>query len=39
MYIIRGDNVCVVGLVDEQLDESINWADVRGETIGTTKHI
>lgn len=38
LYIIRGDNVCVVGLVDEALDESINWAEVRGEVIGTTKH-
>lgn len=38
LYIIRGDNVCVVGLVDEALDDSINWAEVRGEVIGTTKH-
>lgn len=38
LYIVRGDNVVVVGLVDEALDESINWAEVRGEVIGTTKH-
>ncbi|CAN8098823.1 unnamed protein product [Discula destructiva] len=38
LYIIRGDNVCVVGLVDEPLDESINWAEVRGAAIGSTKH-
>lgn len=38
LYIIRGDNVVVVGLVDEPLDESINWAEVRGDTIGSTKH-
>ncbi len=25
LYLIRGDNVVVVGLVDEELDESINW--------------
>lgn len=38
LYIIRGDNVCVVGLVDEPLDESINWAEVRGVAIGSTRH-
>jgi U6 snRNA-associated Sm-like protein LSm8 len=36
---VRGDNVCSVGLVDEQLDESIDWSKVRGHVIGTTKHI
>jgi len=38
LYLIRGDNVAVVGLVDEELDESINWEEVRGAVIGGVKH-
>ncbi|KAF7931372.1 uncharacterized protein EAE98_002552 [Botrytis deweyae] len=38
LYLIRGDNVVVVGLVDEELDDSINWVEVRGAVIGGTKH-
>ena len=38
LYIVRGENVCVVGLVDEELDSSINWTQVKGAPIGTTKH-
>ncbi|KAH9904179.1 like-Sm domain-containing protein [Xylariomycetidae sp. FL2044] len=39
LYLVRGDNVCVVGLVDEELDESINWQQVKGSVIGGTKHV
>lgn len=39
LYIVRGENVCVVGLVDEALDESIDWAQVKGSAIGGIKHI
>jgi U6 snRNA-associated Sm-like protein LSm8 len=38
LYIVRGDNVSVVGMVDEPLDESIDWTQVRGEVIGSVKH-
>ncbi|KAF3010471.1 hypothetical protein G7054_g2200 [Neopestalotiopsis clavispora] len=38
LYIVRGDNVCVVGLVDESIENEIDWSKVRGATIGTTKH-
>lgn len=38
LYIVRGDNVCVVGLVDEALDDSIDWTQVRGAPIGGIKH-
>ncbi|KAK3987401.1 hypothetical protein QBC44DRAFT_400232 [Cladorrhinum sp. PSN332] len=38
LYLIRGENVCLVGLVDEALDDSINWTEVKGAVIGTTKH-
>ncbi|KAK7757146.1 hypothetical protein SLS62_000694 [Diatrype stigma] len=39
LYLVRGDNVCLVGLVDEPLDESINWKRVKGSAIGGVKHI
>ncbi|KAI0899456.1 Sm-like ribonucleoprotein [Annulohypoxylon nitens] len=39
LYLVRGDNVCVVGLVDEALDESINWEEVKGSAIGGIKHV
>jgi len=38
LYLIRGDNVAVVGLVNEPLDESINWNEVRGAVLGGMKH-
>jgi len=38
LYLIRGDNVAVVGLVDEELDEQIDWLKVRGDVIGGVKH-
>ena len=39
LYMIRGDNVVVAGLVDEEMDASIDWTKVRGEVIGSTKHV
>ncbi|KAI1403074.1 Sm-like ribonucleoprotein [Hypoxylon fuscum] len=39
LYLVRGDNVCVVGLVDEPLDDSINWEEVKGSAIGGIKHV
>ncbi|KAI0111640.1 Sm-like ribonucleoprotein [Daldinia grandis] len=39
LYLVRGDNVCVIGLVDESLDDSINWQQVKGSAIGGIKHI
>jgi U6 snRNA-associated Sm-like protein LSm8 len=39
LYIIRGDNVCTIGLVDEALDASIDWTKVKGEAIGGIKHV
>ncbi|KAK5990611.1 U6 snRNA-associated Sm-like protein LSm8 [Cladobotryum mycophilum] len=38
LYLVRGDNVCSIGLVDEKLDESINWTEVKGSVIGGIKH-
>ncbi|TWU74437.1 hypothetical protein ED733_004299 [Metarhizium rileyi] len=39
LYLVRGDNVCSVGLIDEGLDESINWTEVKGSEIGGIKHV
>ena len=39
LYLVRGDNVVICGLVDEELDGSIDWTKVRGEVIGSTKHV
>ncbi|KAK3686976.1 U4/U6-U5 snRNP complex subunit LSM8 [Vermiconidia calcicola] len=39
LYLVRGDNVVVCGLVNEELDGSIDWTKVRGEVIGSTKHV
>ncbi|KAJ2906059.1 hypothetical protein MKZ38_003096 [Zalerion maritima] len=33
LYLVRGDNVCTVGVVDETMDESINWSEVKGTDI------
>ncbi|PNS19805.1 U6 snRNA-associated Sm-like protein LSm8 [Sphaceloma murrayae] len=38
LYMIRGDNVVVAGLIDETMDASIDWSKVRGDIIGSTKH-
>ncbi|KAI5308830.1 hypothetical protein KEM55_004752 [Ascosphaera atra] len=39
LYLIRGDNVVVVGEVDEDIDGQIDWSKVRGEVIRSTKNI
>ena len=39
LYLIRGENVAICGLLDEDLDATIDWAHVRGNIIGGVKHI
>jgi U6 snRNA-associated Sm-like protein LSm8 len=39
LYLVRGDNVCLVGLVDENIDGDIDWTKVKGSAIGGTKHV
>lgn len=39
LYLVRGDNIVICGLVDEELDNSIDWEKVRGDVIGSTKHV
>ena len=38
LYLIRGENVAVCGLVSEELDASIDWTKVRGAVVGGVKH-
>lgn len=38
VYIIRGDLVLMCGLVDEEMDASIDWMKVKGGPIESTKH-
>ena len=38
LYLVRGDNITIIGEVDEQLDESIDWMKVKGDVIGSTRH-
>lgn len=39
LYLIRGEHVAVCGLIDEDLDAQIDWAQVRGNVIGGIKHV
>ncbi|KAF2209674.1 hypothetical protein CERZMDRAFT_46629 [Cercospora zeae-maydis SCOH1-5] len=39
LFMVRGDNVVVCGLVDEELDGKIDWSKVKGSEIGGTKHV
>ena len=38
LYLIRGENVAICGLLDEELEASIDWVKVRGNVVGGVKH-
>ena len=38
LYILRGDSICVVGLVDQEKDKSIEWEKVMAEPVAETRH-
>lgn len=38
LYLIRGDNVAVLGLVDEEAEEGIDWTQVKAHPLGGMKH-
>ncbi|KAI5805914.1 hypothetical protein EDC01DRAFT_640786 [Geopyxis carbonaria] len=38
LYLIRGDNVAVLGLVDEEAEEGIDWTLVKAHPLGGMKH-
>ncbi|KAL8681093.1 MAG: hypothetical protein Q9186_002745 [Xanthomendoza sp. 1 TL-2023] len=39
LYLIRGENVAICGLVDEELDGQIEWTQVRGSVVAGVKHV
>jgi U6 snRNA-associated Sm-like protein LSm8 len=38
LYVIRGDNVAICGLVDEEADNEIDWTAVKAYPLGGMKH-
>jgi U6 snRNA-associated Sm-like protein LSm8 len=38
LKIIRGDNVSVIGLVDEQIEAQIDYSEMRGELMKPVVH-
>lgn len=38
LKIIRGDNVCVIGQVDEAVEQSVDFSKVRGEPLNPVVH-
>ncbi|KAJ2502663.1 U4/U6-U5 snRNP complex subunit lsm8 [Coemansia sp. RSA 1972] len=38
LYLIRGDNIAVIGLVDEELDGALDLENLKGEPLPSLKH-
>lgn len=38
LYIVRGDNIAIVGEVDPQLDAGTDWANLRAEPLQHIVH-
>ncbi|KAJ2171598.1 U4/U6-U5 snRNP complex subunit lsm8 [Coemansia sp. RSA 520] len=38
LYLIRGDNIAVIGLVDEELDGTLDLENLKGEPLPSLKH-
>jgi U6 snRNA-associated Sm-like protein LSm8 len=38
LYLIRGDNVAICGLVDESVENGIDWTAVKAHPLGGMKH-
>ncbi|KAJ1963739.1 hypothetical protein GGI12_001874 [Dipsacomyces acuminosporus] len=38
LYLIRGDNIAVIGLVDEEADAALDLSSLRGEPLNPVKH-
>lgn len=37
LYLLRGENIAVVGEVDKEIEEKINWEQVTGDALKETK--
>jgi len=38
LFVIRGPNVAIVGLVDQEKDKDVDWEKVKGETLKPIVH-
>lgn len=38
LHIIRGDNIAVIGLIDDGIDSRLDFANIRGEPLGPVVH-
>mmetsp|Transcript_48 Transcript_48/g.117 ORF Transcript_48/g.117 Transcript_48/m.117 type:complete len:96 (+) Transcript_48:53-340(+) len=38
LYIVRGDNIAIIGLIDEQKDSKINLSQLRAEPLKPVVH-
>ncbi|XP_076959466.1 sm-like protein LSM8 [Bidens hawaiensis] len=38
LYIIRGDNICIIGELDEELDASLDLSEVRAQPLKPVIH-
>ncbi|KAB0791509.1 hypothetical protein PPYR_03309 [Photinus pyralis] len=38
LHIIRGDNVAIIGLIDEELDNRLNLASIKAEPLNSVVH-
>ena len=38
LYVLRGDSICLVGLVDAEKDKAVDLATIRAEPIPETRH-
>ncbi|KAF5290120.1 hypothetical protein FQA39_LY14901 [Lamprigera yunnana] len=38
LHIIRGDNVAIIGLIDEELDNRLNLSNIKAEPLNSVVH-
>lgn len=38
LYIVRGDNVALIGEVDEEVDKKIDFSEIRVDPVGSVVH-
>ncbi len=38
LYVLRGDSICLVGLVDKEKDKEVVWEEVKADPIAETRH-
>ncbi|KAI7832089.1 hypothetical protein BX661DRAFT_179783 [Kickxella alabastrina] len=38
LYMIRGDNIAIIGLINEEADNALDLESLRGETLQPVKH-